>query len=190
MHAKKHTGDVHFPFPKWAFDYNDAFKWNAKNQTLAWIICSVFPTAVVKIKGNMQQITQHSSPSLFFVNFYVCWGDGRGGGEGGLLFYYEPKQAVKSSPFLSRNIILPPEGAIVESAPSRPNLTRPEVNGPGGAGWPGAPEPSRHTTGRGCRHPPVKRLLPAVVCGVFFFFFLIPRSNQEVIGIPKKKAIK
>lgn len=73
----------------------------------------------------------------------------------------------------------------MESAPSRPNLTRPEVNGPEGAGWPGAPEPSRHTTGRGCRHPPVKRLLPAVVCGVFFFF-LIPRSNQEVIGIPKK----
>lgn len=74
----------------------------------------------------------------------------------------------------------------MESAPSRPILTRPEVNGPGGADWPGAPEPSRHTTGRGCRHPPAKRWLPAVVS--LFFFFLIPRSNQEVIGIPKKQS--
>lgn len=74
----------------------------------------------------------------------------------------------------------------MESGPSRPNLTHPEVNGPEGADWPGAPEPSRHTTGRGCRHPPVKRLLPAVV---LLFFFLIPRSNQEVIGIQKKVVV-
>lgn len=124
----------------------------------------------------MQQITQHSSHSLFFVNFYVC------GAMGGSLFYYEPKQAVKSSPFLSRNIILPPEGVIVESAPSRPNRTRPEVNGPGGAHRPGAPEPSRHTTGRGCRHPPVKRLLPAVMC----FFLSHPSLQSGSHWNPKK----
>lgn len=94
LHAKKHTGDFYFPFPKWAFDYHDAFKWNAKNQTLGWIICSVLPTAVVKIKGSMQQIAKHSSRSLFFVNFYVCRAMGGGWGS---LFYYDPKQAVKSS---------------------------------------------------------------------------------------------
>lgn len=52
------------------------------------------------------------------------------------MLYYQPVQAVKSSPFLSRNIILAPEEVITESTPSQPNLAHPEVNGPVGADWP------------------------------------------------------
>lgn len=139
-------------------------------------------------KNQGKYATDNPTLLTFFIlcELLCLLGRWEGGERGGLLFYYEPKQAVKSSPFLSRNIILPPEGAIVESAPSRPNLTRPEVNGPGGAGWPGAPEPSRHTTGRGCRHPPVKRLLPAVVCGVFFFFSSLAPIRKSLES-PKKR---
>lgn len=82
-------------------------------------------------------------------------------------------------------------GSSLKSAPSRPNSAHPEVNGPEGADWPSAPEPSRHTTGRGCWHPPVKRSLPAVfallLSAHFFTLSLIPLFQQEVIGIGKKK---
>lgn len=54
-------------------------------------------------------------------------------------------------------------GSWRKGAPSQPNSAHPEVNGAEGADWRRAPEPSRHTTGWGCRHPPVKRLHPAVL---------------------------
>lgn len=82
LHARQHTGGFSF-FSKVGFDYNKTFKWNAKNQALGWTICLAFPTAAVKIKGI--KITQHSTHSLFFVNFYVSVG-----WWGGLMLYYEP----------------------------------------------------------------------------------------------------
>lgn len=70
-----------------AFVYNKTFKWNAKNQMLGWTVCLAFPSAAVKIKGNNQQITQHSMHSLFFVHFYVS-----AGWRGALMLYYDPVQ--------------------------------------------------------------------------------------------------
>lgn len=84
-------------------------------------------------------------------------------------------------------------GSSQKSAPSRPNSAHPEVNGPEGADWPSAPEPSRHTTGRGCWHPPVKRFLLFSLFSFsanFFTLSLIPLFQQEVIGIGKKNRVK
>lgn len=165
------------------FDNNKTFKWNAKNQTLGWTIYLAFPTAAVKeIKKNKQQITRHSARSLFFVHFNVS--------AGGSCSTLNLCRSKIISFFFPETLYFLQNGVIAESAPSQPNSAHPEVNGPEGAGWPRAPEPSRHTTGRGCWHPPVKCLLPAVLLFSFSIFFclsLIPLFQQEVIGIEKKK---
>lgn len=137
-----------------------------------------------KIKKNKQQITRHSPRSLFFVHFNVS--------AGGSCSTLNLCRSEIISFFFPETLYFLQNGVIAESAPSQPNSAHPEVNGPEGAGWPRAPEPSRHTTGRGCWHPPVKCLLPAVLLfsfSVFFFFCLslIPLFQQEVIGIEKKK---
>lgn len=186
LHAKQHIAGF-FSFPKSVlsgFVYNKTFKWKAKNQTLGWTVCLASPSAAVKIKGNNQQITQHSAHSLFFVHFYVSAGWWRG-----LMLYYEPAHlAPLDLLFFPETLYFLQRGSWRKGAPSQPNSAHPEVNGAEGADWPGAPEPSRHTTGWGCRHPPVKCLLPAVLLFSFSFFLsLIPLFEQEVIGMEKKK---
>lgn len=80
------------------------------------VVCFASPLAAVKIKGNNQQITQHFTHSLFFVRFYVSAGWWRGELNALLCAWTlgSSDRATKSSPFLSRNIILPPEGVMEE----------------------------------------------------------------------------
>lgn len=154
----------------------EAFKCNAKNQTLGWTVYFAFPTAAVKIKENKLQITRRGVCTLYSLFALMsllgvaapCW-------------TCAAAKKKKSSPFsfqkhsTSSRMCGGGRGSSRKSAPSRPNSAHPEVNGPEGADWPRAPEPSRHTTGRGCWHPPVKRSLPAVfallLSTLFFFFF-------------------
>lgn len=85
----------------------EAFKCNAKNQTLGWTVYFAFPTAAIKIKENKQQITRRGVRTLYSLFALMsllgvaapCWTCAAAKKKNHLLF-------------LSRNIILPPECAV------------------------------------------------------------------------------
>ena len=81
-------------------------------------------------------------------------------------------------------------GSWWKGAPSEPKPAHPEVNGAKGADWPRAPEPSRHTTGWGCRHPPVKCSLPAVFAALFLLFLFSHPALQAGSHWNGKKRVK